>query len=214
MYKMLISLLGANLNMSRFFRRKKDKQKGTSEDEPVKGAEAEIIQEEETMEKETIDEETIEEEMVEETASETVALEAPVGREATIPYHSEIKDRLMYMFKDPHIGSGIEGTDEFYIEFMAMGERFWIGKAPLGNIESKSGAMTEQDAHIRISNEVVADLLSAATFSEFSKIYLKYYKHAEAGKFVKIEVRKPITDLNRRGYARVPIMRLLIGSAR
>ena len=112
------------------------------------------------------------------------------------------------------MGGGIEGTDEFYIEFMAMGERFWIGKAPLGKIELKTGAMTDQDAHIRIANDVVSDLLSASTFAEFSKIYLQYYKSAEAGKFVKIEVRKPITDLNRRGYARVPIMKLLIGSAR
>ena len=161
------------------------------------------------------DEETVEEKEVDtEEVSEDVSEEAPKGREDTIPYHSDIKERLMYMFNDSNMGSGIEGTDEFYIEFMAMGERFWIGKAPLGNIESKSGAMTDQDAHIRISNDVVSDLLSAATFSEFSKIYMSYYKNAEAGKFVKIEVRKPITDLNRRGYARVPVMKLLIGSAR
>ncbi|MBE0525834.1 MAG: hypothetical protein IH631_02760, partial [Candidatus Thorarchaeota archaeon] len=132
----------------------------------------------------------------------------------TIPYHSEIQERLMYMFNDSTMGAGIEGTDEFYIEFMAMGERFWIGKAPLGKIELKTGAMTDQDAHVRIANDVASDLLSASNFSEFSKIYIKYYKSAEAGKFVKIEVRKPITDLNRRGYARVPIMKLLIGSAR
>jgi hypothetical protein len=204
---MLISPLGANLNMSRFFRRKKDKDEETAEDEPVEGAEAETIVEDEGQD-------AIEEQEVVEETHEAVTEEAPVGREDTIPYHSEIKERLMYMFKDSGMGANIEGTDEFYIEFMAMGERFWIGKAPLGNIESKSGAMTDQDAHIRISNDVVADLLSAATFSEFSKIYLKYYKNAEAGKFVKIEVRKPITDLNRRGYARVPVMKLLIGSAR
>lgn len=193
--------------MSRFFRRKKDKDEETAEDEPVEGAEAETIVEDEGQD-------AIEEQEVVEETHEAVTEEAPVGREDTIPYHSEIKERLMYMFKDSGMGANIEGTDEFYIEFMAMGERFWIGKAPLGNIESKSGAMTDQDAHIRISNDVVADLLSAATFSEFSKIYLKYYKNAEAGKFVKIEVRKPITDLNRRGYARVPVMKLLIGSAR
>ncbi|TFG34137.1 hypothetical protein EU527_05045 [Candidatus Thorarchaeota archaeon] len=191
--------------MSRFFRRKKDKDEGTAEDEPVEGTEAEIIEEEETAEEQEMD---VEEVVEDDTEA------APVGREETIPYHSEIKERLMYMFNDSNIGAGIEGTDEFYIEFMAMGERFWIGKAPLGDIESKSGAMTDQDAHIRVSNDVVADLLSAATFSEFSKIYIKYYKNAEAGKFVKIEVRKPITDLNRRGYARVPVLKLLIGSAR
>jgi len=191
--------------MSRFFKRKKDEksEEGTAEAEPVKDAEAETT--EEVAEEETVDAPEVAEEAAEEVS---------VGRGETIPYHSEIQDRLMYMFNDPSIGGGIEGTDEFYIEFMAMGERFWIGKAPLGDIEIKTGAMTDQDAHVRIANDVVSDLLSAATFVEFSKIYLQYYKSAEAGKFVKIEVRKPITDLNRRGYARVPIMKLLIGSAR
>ncbi len=121
---------------------------------------------------------------------------------------------MMYMFNDSTMGGGIEGTDEFYIEFMAMGERFWIGKAPLGKVSIKAGAMTDQDAHVRISNDVVATLLSAANFPEFSKVFMQYYKTPEPGKFIKIEVRKPITDLNRRGYARVPIMKLLIGSAR
>ncbi len=191
--------------MSRFFRRKKDKDEGTVEQEPDEDTEAEIVEAEDIEEIQAAD--------VEES-SERVSEEEHVGREDIIPYHADIKERLMYMFNDSSIGAGIEGTDEFYIEFMAMGERFWIGKAPLGDIESKTGAMTDQDAHVRISNDVVADLLSTATFSEFSKIYLNYYKNAEAGKFVKIEVRKPITDLNRRGYARVPIMKLLIGSAR
>ena len=189
--------------MSRFFRRKKtDKtDDGTAEAEPIDAAEAKIVKDEETVEDPGIVEDSVDE-------------ETPVSRGETIPYHSEIQERLMYMFNDSSIGAGIEGTDEFYIEFMAMGERFWIGKAPLGDIEIKTGAMVDQDAHVRIANDVVSDLLSAANFSEFSKIFLQYYKSAEAGKFVKIEVRKPITDLNRRGYARVPIMKLLIGSAR
>jgi len=189
--------------MSRFFRRKKTDKKddGTAEAEPVDAGKAEIVKEEKTVDAPDI---------VEESAAE----EIPVIRGETIPYHSEIQERLMYMFNDSSIGAGIEGTDEFYIEFMAMGERFWIGKAPLGDVEIQTGAMADQDAHVRIANDVVSDLLSAANFSEFSKIFLQYYKSAEAGKFVKIEVRKPITDLNRRGYARVPIMKLLIGSAR
>jgi hypothetical protein len=190
--------------MSRFFRRKKkqeDEEEGTEQGEDVEATETETTEEEATEAPEVAEEEVVED-------------EEAVGGAATIPYHSEIKDRLMYMFNDSTTGAGIEGTDEFYIEFMAMGERFWIGKAPLGDIEMKTGAMTDQDAHVRIANDVVNELLSAATFAEFSKIYLKYYKEAEAGKFVKIEVRKPITDLNRRGYARVPIMKLLIGSAR
>jgi hypothetical protein len=188
--------------MSRFFRRKKDKDKeeGTTEAEPVESVETEV--------------ETEATEETEAPVEEPEAEEVPAVGADTIPYHDDIKDRLMFMFNDSSMGAGIEGTDEFYIEFMAMGERFWIGKAPLGEIEIKSGAMTDQDAHVRISNDCVSELLSAANFQEFTRIYLEYYKNAEAGKFVKIEVRKPITDLNRRGYARVPIMKLLIGSAR
>jgi len=187
--------------MSRFFRRKKESDEGTDEAEPIESeVEAETPEEEETEAPVAVEEPDAE--------------DAPAVGADTIPYHSEIKNRLMYMFNDSSMGAGIEGTDEFYIEFMAMGERFWIGKAPLGEIALKTGAMTDQDAHIRISNDVVSDLLSAANFQEFSKIYLEYYKNPEAGKFIKIEVRKPITDLNRRGYARVPVMKLLIGSAR
>jgi hypothetical protein len=192
--------LGVNLNMARFFRRKKSDEE---EKETVEDAQKDAVQAEEI-------ETSVNEAEVEGAPTEA----APVGREATIPYHASIQDRLMYMFNDSHMGAGIEGTDEFYIEFMAMGERFWIGKAPLGKVSIKAGAMTDQDAHVRISNEAAAELLSASNFSEFSKIFMQYYKNAEAGKFVKIEVRKPITDLNRRGYARVPIMKLLIGSAR
>jgi hypothetical protein len=136
------------------------------------------------------------------------------GRGDTLPYHATVQERLMYLFNNEKTGSGIEGTDEFILEFMAMGERFWIGKAQLGDVQMKSGSSTDHDAHIRIANELVPDLLSASTFSEFSRKFLNYYKNPEAGKFVKIEVRKPITDLNRRGYARVPIMKLLIGAAR
>jgi hypothetical protein len=186
--------------MARFFRRKKSDEE---EKETVEDAQKDAVQAEEI-------ETSVNEAEVEGAPTEA----APVGREATIPYHASIQDRLMYMFNDSHMGAGIEGTDEFYIEFMAMGERFWIGKAPLGKVSIKAGAMTDQDAHVRISNEAAAELLSASNFSEFSKIFMQYYKNAEAGKFVKIEVRKPITDLNRRGYARVPIMKLLIGSAR
>ncbi len=193
--------LGANLNMSRFFRRKK-----SSEDEQ------EVVEDTQVDAAEAQETEPSVEEVTEAEAS--ITEEVPVGRESTIPYHASIQDRLMYMFNDSHMGAGIEGTDEFYLEFMAMGERFWIGKVPLGKVTIKAGAMTDQDAHVRMSNDVVAELLSASNFSEFSKIFMQYYKNAEAGKFIKIEVRKPITDLNRRGYARVPIMKLLIGSAR
>ncbi len=191
--------------MSRFFRRKKkddEETESTPEDEI-----ATEIKEETPTEAEVIEEE--------EKVMEPEILEhAPEGREDTIPYHDSIQARLVYMLKDPVMAEGLEGTHEFMLEFMAMGERFWIAKAPLGQIETKVGKATDEDAHIRISNDAVAELLNAATFSHFSKIYLKYYKTSEAGKFIKIEARKPITDLNRRGYARVPVLKLLIGAAR
>jgi hypothetical protein len=118
------------------------------------------------------------------------------------------------MLNDPKMADGLEGTHEFELEFMAMGERFWIGKAPLGEIETKVGKADDEDAHIRISNDTVSELLNAATFADFSRLYLKYYKTSDAGKFIKIEARKPISDMNRRGYARVPVLKLLIGAAR
>jgi hypothetical protein len=118
------------------------------------------------------------------------------------------------MLNDSKMADGLEGTHEFTLEFMAMGERFWIGKAALGEIETKVGKAADEDAHIRISNEAVGELLSAATFSTFSELYLQFYKTSDAGKFIKIEARKTISDMNRRGYARVPVLKLLIGAAR
>ncbi|TFF96436.1 hypothetical protein EU546_01420 [Candidatus Thorarchaeota archaeon] len=189
--------------MSRFIRRILGKDE--EEEEEVQEAPAEEVEEAE---------EAVETEPEPAPEAEAEVEAPPEGRADTLPYHSTIQDRLMYLFKDSNTGSGIEGTDEFTLEFMAMGERFSIGKEKLGEVEMKPGSSSDHDAHIRIANELVPDLLSAATFYEFSKMYLNYYKNAEAGKFVKIEVRKPITDLNRRGYARVPIMKLLIGAAR
>ena len=185
--------------MSRFFRRKK---KDKEETEQLPDEETTTTTEEAAPSKS------------EAPAEPTVEIAEPIseGRGDIIPYHDSIQDRLVYMLNDPKMADGLEGTHEFILEFMAMGERFWIGKAPLGKIETKVGKADDEDAHIRISNDAVAELLGAATFSEFSKIYLKYYKNSDAGKFIKIEARKPIIDLNRRGYARVPVLKLLIGA--
>ena len=84
----------------------------------------------------------------------------------------------------------------------------------MGEFSITIGKAPDEDAFIRISNDVMKELLSAATFSDFSDTYMKYYKNAEAGLFVKIELRKDITALNRRGYARVPVLRVLIGTIR
>ncbi len=195
--------------MSRFFRRKKkedEKAEPKPEEEPI-----DVVEEEALPEVEEIPEVEVPEE---EPATPEVAEPIAEGRGDTIPYHDSIQDRLVYMLNDSEMADGLEGTHAFTLEFMAMGERFWIGKVPLGDIETKIGKAADEDAHIRISNDAVSDLLTAATFSEFSKLYLKYYKTSEAGKFIKIEARKPIIDLNRRGYARVPVLKLLIGAAR
>ncbi len=186
--------------MSRFFRRKKKDEKKV-ETKPVEETEA-VTEEEAAPEAE------------EEPAATEVSEPVPEGRGDTIPYHDSIQDRLVYMLNDPKMADGLEGTHEFELEFMAMGERFWIGKAALGEIETKVGKAADEDAHIRISNDAVSELLNAATFATFSEIYLQYYKTSDAGKFIKIEARKPISDMNRRGYARVPVLKLLIGAAR
>ena len=141
------------------------------------------------------------------------AEDAPVEA-GTIPYHTSLTDRFKYMFDDPDISAGLEGTDEFYLEFMAMGERFWFAKKAKGEVESGMGAVSDEDVYIRIGNDAVGDLLGASTFSEFQGFYMKYYKTPESGKFVKIELRKDVNGLNRRGYARVPLLKLLIGMTR
>ncbi len=188
--------------MSRFFRRKKKDEKKAEtkpDEEPV------AVTEEAVVEPEAPEEEP---------AAAEVAEPVPEGRGDTIPYHDSIQDRLVYMLNDAKMADGLEGTHEFELEFMAMGERFWIRKAALGEIETKVGKADDEDAHIRLSNDAVSELLNAATFASFSELYLKYYKTSDAGKFIKIEARKPISDMNRRGYARVPVLKLLIGAAR
>jgi len=148
---------------------------------------------------------------VEDAEPKVAAADAPKG---TIPYHDTIQDRLNYLLTDPEMASSIEAPDEFILEFMAMGERFSVSKKAMGSISIATGSAADEDVYIRIGNDVVQALLSASTFADFSEIYLKYYKAPEPGMFVKIELRKQITDLNRRGYARVPALKLLTGAAR
>lgn len=138
----------------------------------------------------------------------------PVDGAATIPYHSEITDRLQYMFNDSNIAANIEGTDKFTIEFMAMGERFNFIKEALSEVKYGIGSAPDEDVFIRISNDAVAELLSAPNFEEFRQIYMKYYRNPDAGKFVKIELRKDLVWMNRQGYARVPLLKLLVGQVR
>ncbi|MFW9965588.1 MAG: hypothetical protein ACFFEA_00395 [Candidatus Thorarchaeota archaeon] len=138
----------------------------------------------------------------------------PVDGAATIPYHSEITDRLKYMFQDSNIAANIEGPDEFTIEFMAMGERFNFIKEARGEVKFGTGTAPDEDVFIRISNDAVVDLLSAPNFEAFRKIYMKYYRNPDAGKFVKIELRKDLVWMNRQGYARVPLLKLLVGQVR
>jgi len=151
----------------------------------------------------------------EEEPDETVPEDAaPMDRGATLPYHSEFTERLKYLFGDPTAATGLEGPDEFALEFMAVGERFYVAKEANGEIKYGTGSAPDEDVYIRIANDTVADLLSAATFASFSKIYIRDYRKPDAGKFVKIELRKDIISMNRRGYARIPLLKLLIGQAR
>ena len=102
---------------------------------------------------------------VESPASEEVKIEtgADAAEEAedapveagTIPYHSSLTDRFKYMFNDPDISAGLEGTDEFSLEFMAMGERFWFAKKTKGEVESGTGAVSDEDVYIRLGNDAV-----------------------------------------------------------
>ncbi len=156
-----------------------------------------------------------EEKAIEQEVPHEEAPEEEVGTPAeTIPYHSSLQDRLKYLLTEPVWADSIEAPDHFSLEFMTMGERFNVTKESMGEVIIESGTSPDEDVFIRIANDVTQELLDAPSFEKFSEIYLKYYKNPGPGKFVKIELRKPITNLNRRGYARVPTLKLLIGAAR
>ncbi|UCH05770.1 MAG: hypothetical protein JSW05_06290 [Candidatus Thorarchaeota archaeon] len=138
----------------------------------------------------------------------------PMDRAPLLPYHSEFTERIKYLFGDPTAAAGLEGPDEFALEFMAEGERFYVAKEANGEFKYGTGSAPDEDVYIRIANDTVAELLSAATFADFSRVYIRDYRKPDAGKFVKIELRKDITSMNRRGYARIPLLKLLIGQAR
>lgn len=191
--------------MRRIFGKKKDDDEKDSEKEIDEVAEEEIPK---------AVEESLE---VDESSTDEVETEAAISTEGltiTMPYHATIQDRLKFMLTEGPLADPIEAPDEFKLELMAMGERFTIIKDSMGDVAITSGTVPDEDVFIRIGNDVVAELLSASNFSEFSTLYMRYYKNAEPGKFVKIELRKPITELNRRGYARVPTLKLLIGATR
>ncbi len=196
--------------MRKIFGRKKDEKKQDADAEEIEASSEDSVSMEDTGEPEA--------EVAAPAAPEEVEAAAETapstGDSTTIPYHATFQDRLKYMLTEHPLASSIEAPDEFKLELMAMGERFTVVKKPMGDVALSTGAAPDEDVFIRVSNDAVSELLSAANFSEFSKLYLKYYKNAEPGKFVKIELRKPITDLNRRGYARVPALKLLIGAAR
>ncbi len=151
-----------------------------------------------------------------EVEPEEVELEEslPMDRGATLPHHSEFTERIQYLFGNPTATAGMEGPDEFALEFMAMGERFYVAKEANGQIRHGTGSAPDEDAYIRIANDTVAELLRAHTFAGFSEIYIRDYRKPDAGKFVKIELRKDIISMNRRGYARIPLLKLLVGQAR
>ena len=203
--------------IKRFFKGKEEEEKETVE-EVAEVSEEEAVLVEEVPEIEPV-ETAVEPEPEAEPEPEVISdavteEEVSVAVGGTLPYHATFQDRLKYMFADPEIGAGIEAPDSFMLEFMAEGERFYLQKPSMGEFSITTGKAPDEDAFIRISNDVMKVLLSAATFSEFSDTYMKYYKNADAGMFVKIELRKDITALNRRGYARVPVLRVLIGAIR
>lgn len=193
---------------------------GGKKDDDEQGESEEKLEESPSEAQEIVEEETGSEEVDEspEASAEPEAAEeveaVVVDDASTMPYHATIQDRLKYLLTEGPLAEPIEAPDDFKLEIMAMGERFTVVKEAMGEVQITSGSAPDEDVFIRIGNDVVAELLSAANFAEFSELYLKYYKNAEPGKFVKIELRKPITDLNRRGYARVPTLKLLIGAAR
>lgn len=135
-------------------------------------------------------------------------------RGSTIPYHKSLPDRFKYMFGDSGIAGSMENTDEFLLAFMAMGDRFKVEKKAMGSVQIEPGTAYDEDVFIRVSNDAVNDLLSCVTFKDFSDTYMRYYRNAEPGRFIKIELRSDISSLNKRGFARVPLLKLLIGAAR
>jgi hypothetical protein len=205
--------------------REEEKEEKAAEEVPAAETTEETVQEEavheeaahpETPAEPVSEEPAVEPEPDPETKAEETVPEEPVpdDRRTTLPYHSEFTERLKYLFGDPTAAAGMEGPDEFALEFMAMGERFYVVKEAHGEMKYGAGSAPDEDVYIRIANDTVAELLSAATFAGFSEIYIRDYRKPDAGKFVKIELRKDISSMNRRGYARIPLLKLLVGQAR
>ena len=182
--------------------KKDEEEKDEEKEAEVEEKEAEVEEKEDMVE---------EEKPIEQEEAPEEEVSAPAE---TIPYHSSLQDRLKYLLTEPVWADSIEAPDHFSLEFMAMGERFHVTKESMGEVKIESGTSPDEDVFIRIANDVTQELLDAPSFENFSEIYLKYYKDSGPGKFVKIELRKPIANLNRRGYARVPTLKLLIGAAR
>lgn len=193
-----------------FGRKKKDEESDKAEAETTE----ETVAEEAAPEVETAEATEVTSDETEVPAEEAETPVEKIRRKETLPYHDSLPKRLKFLLEESNIASTIEGPDEFSLELMASGERTWIKKASNGPIQYGTGAIPDEDVFIRVSDDVVSELLDAPTYEEFSRIYMHYYRNAEPGKYVKIELRKSITDLNRRGYARVPLLKLLVGAAR
>lgn len=184
---------------------------GKEEEEEEIETEAELEAETEVEEEPPTEAEAKEETEVEE---EEALEEPPTRGKGTIPYHDTFQKRLEFLFDNEETAGDMKAPDEFSLEFMVMGERFNVTKDSMGSVEIESGTTSDEDVFIRISNTVAKKLLDAATFDEFSDTYMQYYRESESDKYVKIDLRKPIEELNKRGYVRVPILRLLVGQVR
>lgn len=178
--------------------------------------EEEEVETEAEAEPEVAEESPTEDEAEEEAEfEEEEAVEKPPARgKGTIPYHDTFQKRLEFLFDNEETAGEMKAPDEFSLEFMVMGERFNVTKDSMGPVEIESGTTSGEDVFIRMSNTVAKNLLDAATFDEFSEIYMQYYRESESDKYVKIDLRKSIEELNKRGYVRVPVLRLLVGQVR
>lgn len=121
-----------------------------------------------------------------------------------------IQEKIAELMNLPENLNPIPAPATFKIQFLAGGDAFYIIKEELKHPHIEPSRTRAEDVFIRISNAVVDELLEAPDFDTFNEIFRKYAKSQTADHYVKVDIRTDIFELNKKGFASSPFLKMLV----
>ncbi len=145
----------------------------------------------------------------EEEVAETVEEVQPEVKEPEKPKIT-IQEKINEFMNLPENLDPIPAPVSFKIQFLAGGDAFFIIKEELKQPHIEPSRTRGEDVFIRISEAVVEELVEAPDFNTFNEIFRKYAKSQTADHYVKVDIRTDIFELNKKGFAKSPFLKMLV----